>query len=58
MDSAFFTTTVIGQGQHFTHMWKHLHDPIISLRREIWAHKISLAPQLFIEVPVPSQESE
>ena len=55
MDSAFFTTTVIGQGQHFTHMWKHLHDHIISLRGGIWAHKISLAPQLFI---VPSQESE
>jgi hypothetical protein len=23
-----------------------------------WAHKSSLAPHIFIEVPVPSQESE
>jgi hypothetical protein len=37
---------------------KHLHDQIISLRDQIWAHRTSLTPPLFIEVPVPSQESE
>jgi hypothetical protein len=25
---------------------------------KVWAHKTSLAPPLFIEAPVPSQESE
>ena len=29
---------------------KHLHDPIISLREEIWAQKTSLTPQLRPEV--------
>ena len=37
---------------------KHLQDQIISLRDQIWAHRTSLTPPLFIEVPVPSQESE
>ena len=37
---------------------KRLRDRIISLRREVWAYKTSLTPPLFIEVPVPSQESE
>jgi hypothetical protein len=36
---------------------KHLHDRIISVRGEVWAHKTSLASPLFIEVHVPSQES-
>jgi hypothetical protein len=31
---------------------KHLHDRIISLRGEVWAHKTSLTPPLFIEVSV------
>ena len=31
-------------------------DYIISLRQEVW-DKTSLAPPLYIEVPVPSQES-
>jgi hypothetical protein len=35
----------------------HLHGRIISLRGEVWSHKNS-TPPLFIEVPVPSQESE
>ena len=30
---------------------------IISLIGQIWAHKTSLTPSRFIEVPVPSQES-
>ena len=30
---------------------------IISLRGPVWAHKTSLTPSRFIEVPVPSQES-
>jgi hypothetical protein len=30
----------------------------ISLRAEVWAHKITLAPPLFIEVPVSNQECE
>jgi hypothetical protein len=59
----------VGQGikQTKLHLWyplfqiqcgKHLHDHIISLRGEIWAHKCSLTPSYFIEVHVPSQESE
>jgi len=36
---------------------KHLHDCINSLRGEVWAHKSSLTPPLFLEVSVPSQES-
>jgi hypothetical protein len=32
--------------------------PIMSLRVDVWAHKTSLTPPLYIEVPVPSQESE
>ena len=35
-----------------------MHDSIISLRRKVWPNKTSLTPPLFIEVPVPSQESE
>jgi hypothetical protein len=37
---------------------KRLHDHIISLKRKVWAHKTSLTLPLFIEVPVPNQESE
>ena len=33
-------------------------DSIVSLRGKIWAHTNSLIPPPFIEVPVPSQESE
>ena len=36
---------------------KHLHDCINSLRGEVWAHKSSLTPPLFLEVSVSSQES-
>jgi hypothetical protein len=46
------------EGWHFTHNGKQLHDPIISIRGKVWAHKTSLAPSLVIEVPVPSQESK
>jgi len=35
-----------------------LHDRIISLKGEVWTYETSLTPLLFIEVPVPSQESE
>lgn len=37
---------------------KHVHDGIISLRGEVLAHMTSLIPPLFIEVMVPSNESE
>ena len=37
--------------------WKHLHDCIISLRED-WAHATIVAPPLFIEVSVQSQESQ
>ena len=37
---------------------KYLHDYIISLRRDVLAPITSFTPALFIEVPVPSQESE
>ena len=36
----------------------HFHDRIISLRGQVWAHKTSLTPPLFIGVPVPSQKSK
>jgi hypothetical protein len=35
-----------------------LHDRIISIREEVWAHKTGLTLLLLIEVPVLSQESE
>ena len=31
------------EGWHFTDMWKHLHDRIISLSAKIWVHKTSSA---------------
>ena len=37
---------------------KHLHDRILALQGEVWVHKTSLKPSLFIEVPILSQESE
>jgi hypothetical protein len=37
---------------------KHLNDHIISLRGKTSVHKTNLILPLFIEVPVPSQESE
>jgi hypothetical protein len=47
----FYMRLVITCGQH-------LHHRIISIRVEVWANKIILTPLLFIEVFVPSQESE
>jgi hypothetical protein len=48
----------------FTHLYvrvcvllacgKHSHDRIILVRDEIWVHKSSSIPPLFIEVHVPS----
>ena len=35
----------------------HLHDRIITLRGDACAHKTSLPPPLFIEVPVQEQRS-
>ena len=35
----------------------YMHDWIISIRVEVWRNRTSLIPPLFIEVPVPSQES-
>ena len=37
---------------------KRLHDRIISLREQVWAHTTSLIPHLFIEVHFPSEEGE
>ena len=37
---------------------KHLHDDIISLRREVCAHITSLTPPLSIEIRVPTKKSE
>ena len=37
---------------------KYLQEGIISLRREVWTHQTSFTPVLFIEVHVPSKESE
>jgi len=33
----------------------YLHDRIVSLRGEVWAHTTSLTPPLFIDVLVPNQ---
>ena len=59
---AFFITTLFARlymmvGILLTCI-KHLHDHNISLRGEGQEHKTSLTLPLFIEVPVPSQESE
>lgn len=35
---------------------RDLHDSIISLRGEVWAHQTSLATPLFIEVYAPIQD--
>ena len=43
---------------HLLWCGKHLHHRIISVRGGVWAHKTSFTPQLFIEVPASSQESE
>jgi len=37
---------------------KLLHNHLISLRKEVWAHQSLLTPPLFIDVPVPSQGNE
>ena len=37
---------------------KHLYDRIIPLYEDVWAHKTSLTPPLFIELPVPNHESQ
>jgi len=37
---------------------KHSHDRIIWKRVEVYVYKTSLTLPLYIEVPVPSQESE
>ena len=34
---------------------KHLHDRTISLRGEVWNHKTSLMPPLFVEIHVTSE---
>ena len=36
--------------------WKHLHDRIISLRREVQAHKSKLTPPLFLKCLYQSRE--
>jgi hypothetical protein len=35
---------------------KHLHDPLISIREEVWAHKTNLIHPLLIEAPEPSHK--
>ena len=61
-------SVIIGEstvlGTYFSHYWldgfssgKHFHDCIISLRGDVWTHKINLTPSLFIEVPVSSEKS-
>ena len=37
---------------------KHLHDCTISIREKVCSHTRSLITPLFIEMPVPIQESE
>jgi len=37
---------------------KYLQEGIISLRGEVWTHQTSFTQVLFIEVHVPSKESE
>ena len=53
----FLITTLFAQDLRVCILFtcgKRLHDHIISLREEVWAHKTSLTLPLFIEVPVPS----
>jgi hypothetical protein len=50
--------TVICDGGILLTCEKHLHNRIISKRGEGFGHKTSLTPPIFIELPVPSQESE
>ena len=45
-----FICEVMCEGWHFTHIWKHLHDLLISLQTEICVHETSLAPPCYIEV--------
>ena len=52
------TNIIIKQHPVIYDGWDFIHDRVISLRGELWAHKTSLTPPLFIEVSVPSQESE
>ena len=58
----FFAITLIGRLHIGVDLLlrgeKHLHVHVISLRGEVLVHKISLITLLFIEVPVPNQESE
>jgi hypothetical protein len=45
-----FICEVMCECWHFTHIWKHSHDLLISLQTEICAHETSLAPPRYIEV--------
>ena len=50
---------VIYEGWHFILVCeKHFHDRIISLIGDVWTHKISLTPPLFMDIHVLSQKSE
>ena len=53
-----YVSTVICDGGILLTCEKHLHNRIISKRGEGFGHKTSLTPPIFIELPVPSQESE
>ena len=44
--------------REFRILYNNLHDLLSSLREEVWVHKTSLTPPLFIEVPVPIQENK
>jgi hypothetical protein len=53
-----FTVRQVMRGLDFSSRGKNLYDRIISLIEEVWANKASLTPPLFIEVSIPSYDSE
>jgi len=50
--------SVISEGWHLITCGKHLYDRIVLLRGKFWANETRFIPPLFIEVSVPTQESE
>jgi hypothetical protein len=52
------SVSVIYEGSHFTRRWKTNAWPHHVTKREVWAHKTSLIPQIVIEVLEPNQENE
>jgi hypothetical protein len=48
--NVLYNKAVLCDCWYCTHMWKHFHDDIIALRREVCVHSTALTPQHFIEM--------